>query len=427
MRVDISEYPKAISWEMKSFSMPNIPRGTSGMKENLRVILEMVRNNISPSQKLSIEGSESKIDLGTACVRLRPMKLLLKTQNGWELSEEAKKWLDTDDDLYLAAFLCSRIKFLAEILYYLDEPKTAAMLQDIAINEYKLSWKTKSDINARLVWLRQLGLVEFQDFSLLYFLTDLGKEFVKNIEIVEPITQDFSFDETINESELKISDWAIGSCANVSRERKASIGYIVGDMKQFQSTISEYIQLISGRKTFDQILEYTIENYDIAASSLRSFLTTLTNMSIIERKSAMIYDITDTAKAWREKEQILDLLCIMHRQFGFMFEMLSVLEHRSMSNKELAATAKVSYGFKRENIDEIRKRVSIFLTAKLIRNDSIDTYTITSRGKKLLSLISVDEPIDPDVGVEDDLKYESDLNTQFFTELGLAAKYSSNF
>ena len=116
MRVDISEYPKAISWEMKSFSMPNIPRGTSGMKENLRVILEMVRNNISPSQKLSIEGSESKIDLGTACVRLRPMKLLLKTQNGWELSEEAKKWLDTDDDLYLAAFLCSRIKFLAEIL-----------------------------------------------------------------------------------------------------------------------------------------------------------------------------------------------------------------------------------------------------------------------------------------------------------------------
>lgn len=427
MRVDISEYPKALSWEMKSFSMPNIPRGTSGMKENLRVILEMVRNNISPSQRLSIEGSESKIDLGTACVRLRPMKLLLKTQNGWELSEEANKWLDTDDDLYLAAFLCSRIKFLAEILYYLDEPKTAAMLQDIAINEYKLAWKTKSDINARLVWLRQLGLVKFQDFTLLYFLTDLGKEFVKNIEIVEPIKQDFSFDETIDESELKISNWAIGSCANVSRERKDSIGYIIGDMKQFQSTISEYIQLISGRKTFDQILEYTIENYDIAASSLRSFLTTLTNMGIIERKSATIYDTTDTAKTWGEKERILDLLCIMHMKFGFMFEMLSVLEHRSMSNKELAATAKVSYGFKRESIDEIRKRVSIFLTAKLIRNDSIDTYTITSRGKKLLSLIRVDEPIVLDVSVEDDLKYESGLNTQFFTELRLAAKDSSNF
>lgn len=152
MRVNATEYPKPLSWEMKSFSMPNIPRGTLGMKENLKTILEMVRNNVSPSQRLMIEGSESKIDLGTVCVRLRPMKLLLKTQIGWVLSEEAQRWLDTDDDLYLAAFLCARIKFLAEVLYYLDEPKTAAELQNIAINEYALTWKTTSDINARLVW-----------------------------------------------------------------------------------------------------------------------------------------------------------------------------------------------------------------------------------------------------------------------------------
>lgn len=47
MRVDIKEYPRSLSWEMKSFSMPNIPRGTSGMKENLRVILEMVKEHLS--------------------------------------------------------------------------------------------------------------------------------------------------------------------------------------------------------------------------------------------------------------------------------------------------------------------------------------------------------------------------------------------
>lgn len=42
MRVNATEYPKSLSWEMKSFSMPNIPRGTLGMKENLKIILEMV-------------------------------------------------------------------------------------------------------------------------------------------------------------------------------------------------------------------------------------------------------------------------------------------------------------------------------------------------------------------------------------------------
>ena len=427
MRVDVAEYPKSLSWEMKSFSMPNIPRGTLGMKENLKNILEMVRNNVSPSQRLSIEGSESQIDLGTACVRLRPMKLLLKTQTGWVLSDEAKKWLDTEDELYLAAFLCARIKFLAEISYYLDKPKTAAELQNIAINEYGLTWKTTSDINARLVWLRQLGLVEFQDFSLLYFLTDLGKEFIKNIEIVEPIKQDYSFDETLNEGEVEVSKWAIDLCSNLPSDRKSSIGYIVGDMKQFQKTIAEFIQLISGGKSSDQVKEYAEENYAIAPSSLRSFFSTLTNMGIVERKTSTIYDVTDTARLWSEKEQIIDLLCIMHRQFGFMFEMLGVLEERSMSNKELAAIAKVSYGFERENLDEIRRRVAIFQVAKLIRNDSIDKYTITSRGRKLLALIHLEKPAFVEISEEHGDESESTLDLQFFTELRLAAKDSSNF
>ena len=427
MRVDVAEYPKSLSWEMKSYSMPNIPRGTLGMKENLKNILEMVRNNVSPSQKLSIEGSESQIDLGTACVRLRPMKLLLKTQAGWILSDEAKKWLDTEDELYLAAFLCARIKFLAEILYYLDEPKTAAELQNIATNEYGLTWKTTSDINARLVWLRQLGLVEFQDFSLLYFLTDLGKEFIKNIEIVEPIKQDFSFDETLNEGEIEVSKWAIDLCSNLPSDRKSSIGYIVGDMKQFQKTIAEFIQLINGGKSSDQVMKYAEENYAIAPSSLRSFFSTLTNMGIVERKTSTIYDVTDTARLWSEKEQIIDLLCIMHRQFGFMFEMLGVLEERSMSNKELAAIAKISYGFERENLDEIRRRVAIFQVAKLIRNDSIDKYTITSRGRKLLALIHLEKPAFVEISEEHGDESESTLDLQFFTELRLAAKDSSNF
>ena len=427
MRVDVAEYPKSLSWEMKSYSMPNIPRGTLGVKENLKTILEMVRNNVSPSQRLSIEGSESQIDLGTACVRLRPMKLLLKTQTGWVLSDEAKKWLDTEDELYLAAFLCARIKFLAEILYYLDKPKTAAELQNIAINEYGLTWKTTSDINARLVWLRQLGLVEFQDFSLLYFLTDLGKEFIKTIEIVEPIKQDFSFDETLNEGEIEVSKWAIDLCSNLPSDRKSSIGYIVGDMKQFQKTIAEFIQLISGGKSSDQVKEYAEENYAIAPSSLRSFFSTLTNMGIVERKTSTIYDVTDTARLWSEKEQIIDLLCIMHRQFGFMFEMLGVLEEKSMSNKELAAIAKVSYGFERENLDEIRRRVAIFQVAKLIRNDSIDKYTITSRGRKLLALIHLEKPAFVEISEEHGDESESTLDLQFFTELRLAAKDSSNF
>lgn len=425
MRVDVAEYPKSLPWEMKAFTMPNIPRGTMGMLDGLRTILEMVYKNVSVSQPLNIKGSDSKIDLGTACVRLRPMKLVIKTPNGWVLSEEAQKWLDTGDDLYLASFLCSRIKFLAEVLYYLDSPKTAAQLQDIALNEYSLNWKTKSDINARLVWLRQLGLVEFQEFSLLYLLTDQGREFVKNIEIQEPVEMDFSYDETEHEENLEISDWAVDICNNLSNTRKASIGYILGDVQQFQSTISEFIQLLCGGKTYEQILIYAKENYDIAPSSLKSFFTTLTNMNVLERKTNTIYDITDKARRWNEKAYVLDLLCMMHQQFGFMFEMLDVLKDNNMTYKELAAVAKVSYGFERENVDEIRKRILIFKSSKLVKNSAVDKFTITHRAKKLLHVINIERPVF--IENRDDEVFLENEGCNFFTELRLAAKDSSNF
>ena len=410
---------------MKAFSMPNVPRGEVGMLDSLRTILELVRNNSTTSEQLNIKGSDSKIDLGTACIRLRPMKLVIKTHNGWILSNEANTWLDTHDNLYLAAFLCTRIKFLAEILYYLDSPKTAAELQDIAINDYSLSWKTKSDINTRLVWLRQFGLVEFQEFSLLYLITPLGQEFAKTISIEEPIKLDFSFDDTINEKELEISDWAINKCSSISPQRKGSIGYILGDVKQFQETIFDFIQLIDGGQEYQKIEHYAIENYDIAASSLKSFLTTLTNLGIIERKTNTVYDITADARNLVKNNNIIDLICLMHCQFGFMIELLSVLKNRNMSYKELAATAKVSYGIDRENVDEIRKRISIFKAAKLVKNATQDTYTITNRANLLLEIIPVDFSANASVTPEDSIVESEDL--KFFTSLRLATKDSSNF
>lgn len=144
-------------------------------------------------------------------------------------------------------------------------------------------------------------------------------------------------------------------------------------------------------------------------------------------RTATIYDVTDTARLWSEKGKIIDLICIMHKQFDFIFEMLSVLEERSMSNKELAAIAKVSYGFERENIDEIRRRVAIFQAAKLIRNNSIDEYTITSRGKKLLGLIKLEKPVLAESKEECWVEDENTQDLHFFTELRLAAKDFSNF
>jgi len=100
MKINPSEYPKNRDWNDKVFSMPNIPRGSNGLILVLRDILKKVNDNFSPQQTLSFEGSNTKMTLDELCIRLRPMRFVIKTQNGWEITEESKKWLESEDNLH---------------------------------------------------------------------------------------------------------------------------------------------------------------------------------------------------------------------------------------------------------------------------------------------------------------------------------------
>ena len=233
MTISPKEYPQCLPWDEKVFSMPNIPRGSEGLLYVLRDILEKVKCHTNPKDKLNFVGSDSKITLNEACIRLRPMRLVKKTPDGWELTKESEIWLNSGDNLYLAAVLCANIRFLAEVLYYLDVPRKSNELNEIATQEYGLGWKTISDINSRLVWLRQFGLVDFQEFSLLYSITETGREFLKNVCIVEPSQISGQDDETLGEETLLIQRWAIDYCTISHNElclRRQSIGYIPGNM-----------------------------------------------------------------------------------------------------------------------------------------------------------------------------------------------------
>lgn len=426
-KIDISEYPKNLDWNDKVFSMPNIPRGEKGLIEVLKEILIAVENNTTPTKTMKFEGSESRTTLNELCVRLRPMKLVLKTARGWELTKESKKYLESDDKLYLAAILCANIKFLGEVLFYLDSPKKSSDLQKIANSQYGLMWKTGSDINSRLLWLRSLGLVDFQEFSLLYSITDLGKEFLKTIHVSEEVVIDFNFDETVLETKLNVSGWAIDFMeSNIRNNRKSSIGYIPGNIKDFDNTIREYIEVIQNGATYDMISDYTDKSFGVAPSSLRSFMTTLSNMGLIERKTDILYMETNLADLWLEKHSIIDLLFIIQSKFSFVFELLKCVEQEGKTYKELAAIAKVSNAFEKENIDEIRKRIAILKAGKLIKNTSVDKFGITNRGALLLSMVNLkvnELPEKKPIATEE----KSDLVSDFLTDLRISAKDSSNF
>ena len=111
--VPIEQYPMPRQWPMRAQSVPNIPRGSVGMA-----------NGTSANVPVAIPGSSSNVTLGVCCQRLRPTGLVRDKRGSWELSPEAGVWALSGDDAFLAATLCSNIKFMGEILYLLQEPKT---------------------------------------------------------------------------------------------------------------------------------------------------------------------------------------------------------------------------------------------------------------------------------------------------------------
>lgn len=426
-KIDRADYPKNLDWEDKVFSMPNIPRGDGGLISVLREVLTQVANNTSPANVIKFDGSDSNVSLGKLCVRLRPMKLVLKTETGWRLTEYAKKWLDSGDDRYLAAVLCANIKFLGEILYYLDTPKKSTELQKIANDQYGLSWKTLSDVNSRLLWLRAFGFVDFQDFSLLYSITDSGREFLADIDVTEEFSTDFVDDETAGETELNVSGWAVAMCEKHSKAtKKPSIGYIPGNLIDFDITIRDYLEVVKGGAIYETILNYSDTNFGIAQSSLRSFLTTLSNIGLVERKTDILYMSTELADMWLEKYEIIDLIFILQSKFEFIFELLNYIKDDGKTFKELSAIAKVTNAFEKENVDEIRKRITILKKAKLVKNQTVDRFIATKRGLNLLKKAHVEEVIISEQNVSIVEKKQDDVS-EFLTELRLSAKDSSNF
>ena len=388
--------PAYREWNSKVFATPKVPRGKNGMIETINLILEAVRDKTPMTNKIEIEDTTANSRLDYLCIQLRPIGLLKQNYGVWELSGEAEEYLKNKNKLYLAEIFCANIKFFAEMIYFLKEEKTSKELHDIAINKYKLGWKTKSDINSRLTWLREFGLIEYNDYKLTYKINKDGLEFKKNIQYTKAEELGFWEDKTQNIEEVEITEFAekaLESSKNYLENRRESIGYIPGNVSDFINTICEYTQLLYNYIDIKDVYDFSDKTFNISKSSTSHFLSTLSNLGLVEHKSRYIIKASKDALKWFEEKNPIDLLCWLHSKCLFFFEILEELQEKSLTNKELAVIAKTSYGFSNENIDEIRKRIKMLITYDLIMEDTINTYTITNKGKILLKKVPIQKKI----------------------------------
>lgn len=396
--VDFSKYPKIREWDTKVLSIPKIPRGSNGYQETLKVILNALIEEKPYSKPIDIEGSNRKDTLEDQFVFLNPTGIVRKNIKGrWEMSEEAENWLKSEDNLYLAAILNANIKFFSEILYILSkQPAQIKKIRDIAINNYKLPWKQKQEILNRLAWLRDLNLINYEDFSHSYSITELGEKLLNSVGYFDHNDIVVEIDSTINENEIPISDWALNLCKLTDTEKKNKkngIGYLPGNVKSLHHAAYEYLLLMHNPTEISNIIDYSAETYQIKKSSVNSILTTLSHLDFINRISRTKYQTSELGRKFPTKHFEIDFACCVNDKYNFVFEILGELFQQDLNIKQLATIGNVSYNFSYKSYGELRKRLYILQNAKLIQEKGIDTYALTNRGKNFCSLIKDYIPI----------------------------------
>ncbi|TMW70905.1 hypothetical protein [Alteribacter natronophilus] len=387
--------PKPRDWEAKVFAVPNIPRGKEGFPKSLKIILEQLIKNTPYNTTVKIPGSESFNTLEGLCIKLRPSGIVTKNSAGWNLSPEAKLWLETEDPYYLTALLTAKIRFFAEMLaVLLDDPKKASELQSIANKEYLLNWKTNTEIRARIGWLTDLGMISHQDYTQKYSITEAGKRLLEKVQYTKPSSFTLDTDPTSSETSIPLSNWALKLTSlnqDELTERKTSFGYFPGSNTSVKATVDDYLLMMNTPVELTHILKYSLESYGIAETSTKSFLYNLDFLDLIDRKSKTVYQTNNLGKKLTESSYELDFACIINKKYTFVFEILPHLKESSLSTKQLAVIAKVSYGFRNENKSDINKRLSILRNAELIQDMPSNNFSLTHRGQLLLDQIKDEE------------------------------------
>lgn len=382
VQIDPMEYPKFSDYSSHAQSSPNIPVGSAGMIETLRTILDVLKSGQSLDDVISIDGSTAKLSLGAACLALSPCGLVVKTPEGYTPSTVADRWIETGDNSYLAACLASRCRFFSGMIDVLGAPMTSGELRLLANAEYGMSWSKTSEVQRRLKWARELGLVEYREYEgCRYVRTPLGDQWVSQIE-VEPKGV---LEESASLNWTEPSNWAIDLALNARQsDRSDSIGFFAGGASGFIDATVELLSIVKNGGDESAIVRFFGSSYKLSESSTRSAIPTLSKLGFVRRSSLTTYELTAIADAWLSENTAVNFACCFHAAFSWVFELLPLVGHGAFDVKSIQLLL-----FERYNVnishDSLRKRLNVLLKAGLLKKRSQMSYQATEHCDSFLS------------------------------------------
>lgn len=416
-------------WFSKVQAMPNIPNSDTedGFIDSLKVILEALENDVNPNTILQFKGSKSKRTLNELCIYLKPVGIVKKESlNGkWLIAEACKEWKSPIFKEKLAVLFSKRIKYFSELLAFLKTPRNKhEILEDS--RTYNLYWKEHSQIYSRLLWMRDLKLVEPIVYENKFIITEKGLKFLSNNPAIDRnILIDINFDETEKENDFEFKEWEY-NLINFNwkdEERIHSISYIPGGYKTAIYTILDVLNSCRNVSNDDILSDYIEKTFDVKGKFVSHLFTFLTRMQLLDRLGIKTYKTSEIGIEILESfNPDLSLVFVLHNTFYYVMEILVELDNQPRSVKELTSLSVTKYSMEKESIDQIRKRLSFLRNAKLIMDDKDKKICLTKRGKLLVNKIY---ELDIDITEQTD-KINERKDISILSELRISSVDSSN-
>lgn len=412
-------------WNQRRSSLQTFSYEDVSLSEALRCIISEVRSGVTedafPYRKV-LKPIKSPF---TTCMRaLKTIGLVsYEVAKGWVLTPEAEQWLETNDDSYLVALICSNVQFTGELLYLLEEPKSESELFAIAKSDYGKRWNGVTQISERRKWFESLGLVERVGAGS-FMLTASGREFLQTIEVTRPedISDELKFDE--QDTSWFPSDWAIDLC-RMQAEESAARRLKIPPLTKGKEKLELFSKLIGFLEAPRSIYEYNefLKQMGIEQGGIEGFRSVVNRFGLV-RNGAAGYQSTENAVKWMKTgSRPIDFACYIHSRFAFTFEILQELLPGEKNYQELVNLAKVDYGVDIKIVN-LTPRLHILALAGLV-NLNRGKVGITPYGKRLVCHVLFETDRQRMVGPGENEQVHVDASSAALREITLELRDSA--
>ncbi|MEU6190486.1 restriction endonuclease [Nocardia sp. NPDC047038] len=300
-------------------------------------------------------------------------------------TDQARRWLASQDHAELVGTLHTNLRFIGELMYEISGTGlTVSEINDVANKYYYLGWQSLDPVQRRCYWLRAAGMAELL-FTGKVILTTQGREVLTHLKLVCP--RDFESQSAVLLEDLpqlmpEISKILKDLDQGLLESRvTAGLNHVPkGAKHSLISSLAAQVNAATPRIERDAFIDFCASEFRAKPSSAISALDAVRNAGLFIQVDRAAFEPSEAALAWRASGLSLDLVGIVHANIRCVGELLPLLDE-TRTVGELSVAIESTFPGLSFGIGALRNRLHLLREAGLVEQPTNTSFRVTPLGR----------------------------------------------